>query len=182
MDKRGKKGRTRVSYTPTPVFAMALVMVLALAALVVYGWQRPVALSADPVNPGDGARKEVRVRYVIDGDTIILASGKRVRYVGIDTPERGENLYGEAKGRNGELLGGGSVTFEACRSEPKDKYGRLLGWVYVDGVDVGGELLREGLARTLSIPPCGLRKKREFKALEAGAKKMGVGIWSGASR
>ena len=154
-----------------PAVAVAVAVVLVLALAVVYEWQRPGAESAatspatDPAtsadsSPADGSQREVRVRYVIDGDTIILASGKRVRYVGIDTPERGEDFYGEAKRRNGELLDGGTVTFEACRSEPRDRYGRLLGWVYVDGVDVGGELLREGLARTLSIPPCGLRKKK----------------------
>ncbi len=117
------------------------------------------------------------VRFVIDGDTIVLKGGEKLRYIGIDTPERDEPFYKRARARNRELVKGSILRVEICPDEPRDKYGRLLGWVSVDGVDVGEELLREGLARTLMIPPCGLKMREKYKAIKDEARKKGLGIW-----
>ena len=56
-------------------------------------------------------------------------------------------------------------------------YGRTLGWVWVDGLLVNGTLLKEGLAKSLIIPPCGFERYEELKRLESEAKKAGLGIW-----
>ncbi|MEE9613574.1 MAG: thermonuclease family protein [Thermodesulfobacteriota bacterium] len=128
------------------------------------------------------------VKKVIDGDTIAVYGGERVRYVGIDTPERGEPFYREATERNRALVlggagggggGGGRVRLVVCGEEPRDKYGRLLGWVYAGGVQVEEVLLREGLARTLTIPPCGLKKEKEYSGYQREARSRGLGIWGG---
>lgn len=126
---------------------------------------------------GKAPGKTVRVNRVIDGDTVELTSGERVRYVGIDTPERGEPFYIEAKQRNMSLTLGLNVRLVICVGEPRDKYGRLLGWVRSGGVDVAAVLLREGLARVMVIPPCGLKKRDEFKGYETRARQRGLGIW-----
>jgi len=118
-----------------------------------------------------------RVKWVVDGDTVVIEGGKKVRYVGIDTPERDEPFFNEARERNISLVLGKEVRLVVCDAEPRDKYGRLLAFVYADGVFVNRALVEEGLARRLIIPPCGLPVATEFKLLEQGAKEMGLGLW-----
>lgn len=82
---------------------------------------------------------------VIDGDTVDLGNGERVRLVGIDTPERGECGYEKAADALSALVLDREV--ELVRSdEDRDQYDRLLRYVDVDGVDAGLELVRRGLA------------------------------------
>lgn len=117
------------------------------------------------------------VREVIDGDTIVLANGETVRYIGVDTPEINEPLYLEAKARNASLVYGTLVRVIVCGMEERDRYGRVLAWVTAGGVSVNETLIKEGLARTMTIPPCGLVKAKEYKALEKEAKEKQLGIW-----
>ncbi len=120
----------------------------------------------------------LRVVRVVDGDTIWTEGGEQVRYIGIDTPERGESFYKEARLKNLEFVNVGvTVEVVVCRDEPRDRYGRLLAWVYVDGIDVAAEILRAGLGRRLVIPPCGLVKAQKYRAIERDAKSRGAGIW-----
>lgn len=121
-----------------------------------------------------------RVAYVIDGDTVVLNGGVKVRYLGIDTPEAGEPFYEEAKTRNMALVEGVDIRLEVCKEEPRDKYDRLLAYVYAGKVDVGATLLREGLARPLTIPPCGVPKAAEFKEAASEARAKSIGVWGAA--
>jgi endonuclease YncB( thermonuclease family) len=82
---------------------------------------------------------------VVDGDTIKIQSGEYVRYLGIDTPEKGEPLFIEAANLNRSLLSEGVVGFE-CDVTDKDIYGRLLRYVYAGDILVNLELVRSGLA------------------------------------
>ena len=143
--------------------------------LLVFFFNLIVPLNADALTGGQSV--ELPVEYVYDGDTIKLSGGVVVRYIGIDTPEKGESFYERARRRNAELVGGKSVRIVVCRDEPRDAYGRTLGWVWIDGQLVNGTLLAEGLAKTLIIPPCGLERYRELKRLESEARKAGAGIW-----
>lgn len=119
------------------------------------------------------------VEHVIDGDTVVIEGGERVRYIGIDTPEEGEPFYGEAKERNLSLVGGKRVRFVFCEAEKRDKYGRLLAWVYTDGgVSVNRTLVEEGLARKFPVPPCGLLRYKEFKKAEEEARAKKLGLWA----
>jgi micrococcal nuclease len=98
---------------------------------------------------------------VIDGDTIdvLLETGvtERVRYIGIDTPEMGDGtspecFAAEAKERNAELVAGRSVTLVPDVRD-RDDYNRLLRYVYVDDTFVNAQLLFEGYAALMTIPP-----------------------------
>lgn len=122
------------------------------------------------------------VREVIDGDTIVLDNGETVRYVGLDTPEINEPLYFEAKVRNATLVQGRLVNVLVCGLETRDKYGRVLAWVTSGGVPVNETLVKEGLARIMTIPPCGLVRAREFRTLEKEARDARRGIWGPAAQ
>jgi endonuclease YncB( thermonuclease family) len=95
--------------------------------------------------PRRGAGRTFRVSHVVDGDTLDLADGRRVRLVGIDTPEVGECGYAEASAALARLVLGRRVTL-GMSDEDHDRYGRLLRYVDVAGVDAGLQLVRRGLA------------------------------------
>ncbi len=135
-----------------------------------------VALLAGCAPVTEGTALVVRV---IDGVTIEIAGGEIVRYIGIDTPETYPQIepFGlEAKAKNMELVEGKMVTLEKDVSD-RDKYGRLLRYVYVDGLFVNGELVRLGYAKAVSYPP-DTRYQWQLEVLEAEAKAAGRGIWA----
>lgn len=82
---------------------------------------------------------------VIDGDTILITGNEMVRYIGIDTPERGEPYYDEAKMANSSLLSWKSISLESDLND-RDKHGRLLRYVFANDVLVNAELVRKGYA------------------------------------
>ena len=86
------------------------------------------------------------VTNVVDGDTVDVSSGERVRLIGIDTPERGECGFDAATRRVEQLVTGASIALVPGAREDVDRYGRILRYVDADGVDVGQVLLEEGLA------------------------------------
>ncbi len=120
-----------------------------------------------------------RVTQVIDGDTIVIANGSRVRYIGIDTPEvypKLESFGSEAWQANRELVEGKVVRLERDVSDT-DRYGRLLRYVYVDGTFVNAELVRRGLARARAYPP-DTRYQDHLQELETEARQAGRGMWA----
>ncbi len=119
------------------------------------------------------------VTYVIDGDTVVLKNGDKVRYLGINTPERNEFFYKQARNFNIKMLAGKKIRLEICPEQKRDKYGRLLATVFADGVNVCRELVKGGFARVLSIPPCAKDKHREYSALQKSAILQKVGLWKG---
>ena len=127
---------------------------------------------------GNGEEGGTTVIRVIDGDTIEVSGGKRVRYIGIDTPEIGESAqyYGpEATLYNQSMVGGRKVFLEKDVSE-KDRFGRLLRFVYADGILVNAELVREGYARAKLYPP-DTGYSQCLAALEQEAKDNERGMW-----
>ena len=143
-----------------------ILTLLLLAAVVVLGCT-PITIET-----------QAKVIRVIDGDTIEIAGGAHVRYIGMDTPEIYPEVefYGlEAKAKNAELVEGKLVTLEKDVSET-DKYGRLLRYVYVNGVFVNGELVRPGYARAVAYPP-DVRYEWQLEKLEKEAKAAKLGIW-----
>ncbi|MBI4209001.1 MAG: thermonuclease family protein [Deltaproteobacteria bacterium] len=129
------------------------------------------------VNDGS-AIQLIRVIRVIDGDTVELEGGDRVRYVGVDTPERGDPFFDEATNRNRELVEGQIIALKICAGEPKDHYGRWLGWVYKGPSLVNAELIREGLGYLMIIPPCGLDKVSDLTQAHLQAQQQHFGLWS----
>jgi len=116
---------------------------------------------------------------VIDGDTITIEGGYRVRYIGIDAPEIHPDLeaFGiEAREANRKLIAGKEVRLERDISET-DKYGRLLRYVWVDDVLVEAELVRQGLAQAKTYPPD--TKYRDYlEQMQAEAIEAGRGMWA----
>ncbi len=102
--------------------------------------------------PEPAGLRRVRVASVVDGDTIALEGGEKVRYIGINTPERGEPLYEEATALNRALVGGKEVGIVGD-AEARDQYGRSLAYVFVGGRFVNGEIVRFGFAYTYRWEP-----------------------------
>lgn len=120
--------------------------------------------------------KVIKVKEVIDGDTIVLQSGEHVRYIGIDTPEKDQPFYREAKELNQKLVEAKEIRIE-FDVQKKDKYGRLLGYVYVGETFVNAELVRNGLANLYTVPP-NVKHTDYLLKLQSEAKEKKLGIWS----
>lgn len=120
------------------------------------------------------------VERVLDGDTVLLKGMEKVRYIGIDAPEVSSDdsscLSGEASKRNKQLVEGKEVVLESDVRD-RDVYGRLLRYVYREGVMVNELLAREGFARARSYPPD--VHYRDFIAnAQRAAQEQKLGIWS----
>jgi micrococcal nuclease len=138
----------------------------------------------------EGGEFTGRVERVVDGDTIVVSApggSERVRYIGIDTPEsvapgRPVECYGpQASAANRRLVAGREVRV-VPGAEERDRYGRLLAYVYTDGGRnfVNARLVRSGAADTLEIEP-NTRYAGELAALRRQAQAEGAGMW-GACR
>jgi micrococcal nuclease len=139
-------------------------------------------VEAFPARP-DGLG-EATVVYVDDGDTIDVQIGgriERVRYIGIDAPEvphhgQGGTQGGEVAAQvNRAMVDRRRVRLEAD-VEPRDRYGRLLAYVWLGDTMVNLEMVRRGYARALTIAP-NLRYARWFIGAEAEARAAGRGLW-----
>ncbi|WP_233261830.1 thermonuclease family protein [Vitiosangium sp. GDMCC 1.1324] len=135
--------------------------------------------SESACGPGAGV-----VSRVVDGDTLVLQSGERVRYLLVDTPEttngKHECFGSEARDFNRSLVEGRNVRLEygeACT----DRYGRLLAYVSVDGREVNSLLAEGGYACVLYVSPAGRSRRAEFEALESSARQAGRGMWGTCS-
>ena len=121
------------------------------------------------------AKRIFSVTRVIDGDTLVLNTGKKVRLIGIDSPEPPGNYYQEAKKRLEELVLGKEVKLEKDVSET-DKYERLLRYVYVNGKFINKIMVEEGWAKAYPYK-ADIKYKKEFSDLGSLAKSKGLGVW-----
>jgi micrococcal nuclease len=138
-------------------------------------------------SPDGGSSSVARVVRVVDGDTIVASVGgreERVRYIGMDTPEDVKpgtpvQCYSRrAAAENRRLVAGRRVRL-VQDAEARDRYGRLLAYVYrqSDGLFVNAELVRLGYARPLTIPP-NTAHEAEIARLAGTARRAGRGLWS----
>ncbi|MEC7921757.1 MAG: thermonuclease family protein [Chloroflexota bacterium] len=124
---------------------------------------------------------QYEVIRVIDGDTVELKNGERLRYSDIDTPEtvhpsKPVECFGpEASAKNEELVEGEIILVELGNPK-KDRYGRILGYVYVDELFVNAELVRGGYAEVNSYGNPG-SKIDELMDIEKKAKLKSAGLW-----
>jgi micrococcal nuclease len=145
-----------------------------------------VAIATAPDVSASDADERARVAYVIDGDTIGLASGARVRLLQIDTPEpgTGECFSRAATRALRELLPTGTaVSLEVDpRLDRVDAYGRLLRYVRRSGVNLNLELVRRGAATVWFYD--GERGRYAGQLLSAGrsARSARRGIWGACPR
>jgi micrococcal nuclease len=131
--------------------------------------------------PRSGER--ARVIAVIDGDTVVISGGEKVRYLGINTPETHhpdklpEYCGQEAFEANRRLVAGKTVRLEFDQ-QLRDKYGRLLAYVYVDNLFVNAELVRQGYAQVSTYRE-NQRHHEEFQRLQQSAIEARRGLWGG---
>lgn len=149
--------------------ALALILSLVLAAI--------------PTHALDAL--EGTVVRVVDGDTIhVRLDGRveKVRYIGVDTPEvrhprRGAEPGGRAATRvNARLVDGRRIRLELDVQE-RDRYRRLLAYVWVGHLMVNAELVRLGYAQVMTVPP-NVRHQRLLLRLEREARAGGRGLWA----
>ena len=120
-----------------------------------------------------------RVVGIIDGDTIELTGGDRLRLLAIDCPEKGEPFYDSAKAFLTGLILGQNIGINYSHRH-RDGYGRLLGYVYLDSLSASREILRLGLAH-LYLFEDNLSDKAQIDQMLAAQNEAiaaGRGIWS----
>lgn len=132
--------------------------------------------------PQSNGEMEATVQRVVDGDTVELSTGEKVRLIGVDTPETVKpnhpvEPYGkEASDFSKQLLTGQKVTLK-FDVEPYDKYKRLLAYMYLqDGTFVNEKLVRDGYARIMTIPP-NVANADLFLEAEREARENNRGLW-----
>jgi micrococcal nuclease len=109
-----------------------------------------------------------------------------VRYIGIDTPElvdpqkQVECFAQQAKDENQRLAEGKTVQLEKDISE-KDKYGRLLRYVFVDSIFVNDYLIRQGFAHASTYPP-DVVYQEQFRQAQTEAGENNRGLWESCSQ
>jgi len=135
----------------------------------------PEIILTDPSQIWVVEYEDAVVTRVIDGDTIEIAGGERVRYIGIDTPEVGEPYYQEATEANRNLVEGKRVRLEKD-VEDRDEYGRLLRYVWVNTTMVNAELVRLGYAYSYSHHP-NTRYQEYILRVEKEAREQKRGLW-----
>ena len=152
-----------------------LIAAFALAALLVTAGCGADGAQEDRPTAGNGV-----VARVNDGDTLTLRSGAKIRLVQIDAPELTSDCYGRAAQRALATLAPVGARVGIVRDpalDDRDRYGRLLRYVLVDGTDVNVELVRRGAAS-----PYFFRNERgehaaELLAAVDEARSRDVGYW-----
>jgi micrococcal nuclease len=178
------KTRTYKSYTRKPKKAIASLISLVALAVLALGWNFLSPLFEDGSVP-DGL-ESVRVVRVVDGDTIVVSrdgSEERVRFIGVDTPESvhpdaSKNVpYGKvASAYTKDRLEGKTVGLE-FDVEERDRYGRLLAYVYIDEEMFNEELVRKGHAMIATYPP-NVKYVERFTQAQEKAREEGLGLWA----
>lgn len=157
-----------------PLLLFLLAAAIALAGCAGLEQLTPTDSPAAPNAEGEHAS----VTRVIDGDTIDVRLGGqtyRVRYIGINTPERDEECYSEATAANTALVQGQTVRLVRDVNNT-DVHGRLLRYVYVGEVFVNAELVAGGYAESRAYPP-DTAQQRYLDSLERAAKAAGRGCY-----
>jgi endonuclease YncB( thermonuclease family) len=142
--------------------------------------------SATEPCPADHIDAWAEVRGVLDGDTLLLADGRKVRLLGINAPEVGHEdrpaePFATAARRALEQLAAppGRVGLR-YEQERQDHYGRTLAHVFLpDGTNVQRSLLEQGLAASIVVPPNGWAWEC-YRASELEARRPGRGLWGDA--
>jgi len=123
-------------------------------------------------------QRSVTISKVYDGDTITTNNGEKIRIIGIDTPEKGEEYDDQATEMVKDLVLNQKVNIKICEN-PRDRYGRTLASIFTkNGKNIAAELLKAGFAKAYYLKPCGSDTKDFFAQLEKDAQEKEIGIWS----
>ncbi len=149
-----------------PILIAFLLLFLAAAIL----------FSLELLTPSQGSSQISFVQRVIDGDTVVIADGSRIRLIGIDAPEKGAPCFEESKRALQKMVYGKAVEL-AFDDEKRDKYGRTLAYIFADGTFVNLSMVERGYALAFPFEP-NLLHAEEFAAAEQLARSHGNGcLW-----
>jgi len=156
-----------------------------LVIVLAFGWWQTRDQGSSTDREPTGGTSTVKVDRVVDGDTAKVfyeGNSEYVRYIGIDTPESvKEGTPVECYGKESSDFNAGLIEGQRMKlvfdEEQRDRYGRLLAYVYVDGKMINAELLKNGYATTLEVSP-NTSKAGQFQGLEDKARNAGRGLWS----
>lgn len=148
-------------------------------------------VATDTTAGSSGLIANATVDHVVDGDTVsLIIDGvkERVRLIGIDTPETKRENYPiecfgpEATEFTQSLLPEGREVYVERDVEARDQYGRLLLYLYLvdTGLFVNLEIVRQGYAQPLTIPP-DVAHSAEFVAAARAAERADLGLWAACS-
>lgn len=152
-------------------YLISLLVVLVAAGAALWNHQRLVE--------GDSWRT---VERVVDGDTVVLDGGERVRLLGINTPEsvdprRPVQYFGKEASKFLKTLAEGRRVRLEYDQDRSDRYGRTLAYLYLDdGTFVNAEIVRQGYGFAFTRYP--FRHMEEFRRLEREAREQGRGLWA----
>lgn len=133
--------------------------------------------SCTPIEPTrTGTGEAAQVAFVVDGDTVELADGRRVRYIGINAPETHQPYAAQARAFNESLVAGQEVWLETDAQE-NDQYGRLLAYAWAGDTFVNLEIVRQGYANAYTLPP-NVRYVDAFVQAEREAREAERGLWT----
>lgn len=127
--------------------------------------------SPDPVHACVVAR-------IVDGDTFYCRDGRKVRLLGVDSPETGQgSVAGDASRGLADLIAAGRAVRLEGDVAPTDRYGRVLAWVWIGGTLVNEAMVRRGWAVTYTVPPNVKYAQRLVRA-QSEARASGAGLWA----
>lgn len=145
--------------------------------LITYLW---LGLLSGIVLAGCAQPIDSTVSMVYDGDSFVMSNGDEIRLIGIDAPERDEPGADEARAFLINLIEGKQIRLEPDK-EDKDKYHRLLRYAYLGETFINAEMIKQGYAKTLFIPPND-QYRTEFTRLAATAKETSPGLGLGTKQ
>lgn len=139
------------------------------------GYTKPKSEITEPIQEPIPTTSTI-VSEIIDGDTVELETGEKVRLIGINTPEKNMHCYSEAKDKLQELIGGKEVELEKDVTD-KDIYERLLRYIYIDNLFVNLEMVKLGLATAYEYKP-DVKYATKLEEAENQAKEQKIGcLW-----
>jgi len=154
--------------------------------IVVFGCTSP------SISPDALGRVHAKIIKVVDGDTVVIRIGRaseNVRLIGVNTPETKHptkpiECYGpEASARTHALLPDGTDVYIVRDAEARDKYGRLLAYVYrtADNLFINLDLIAGGFATPMVFPP-NTNKETDFAEAANAAERSNIGLWGNCRR
>jgi micrococcal nuclease len=121
------------------------------------------------------------VSRVVDGDTFYCRDGRKVRLIGVDSPELAQGDPGRAaRDALGRLLPQGSAVRLEEDATHTDRYGRVLAWVWSDAGLVNEALVRGGWAVLYTVPP-NVKYASRVERAQKQAREARAGLWSGSA-
>jgi micrococcal nuclease len=137
-----------------------------------------LAVAALPASPRAQVDHGCVVARLIDGDTFVCADGTRVRLLTVNALERGRGAYADSATRLlGRLMPVGSTVRLDLDVQERDRYGRLLAYVYAGDLFVNRELVRRGMVHVAVYPP-NVREVDVLRAAADSARAERLGLWA----